>query len=169
MQATLSFRSTTLNDRAKQGFLAGAAALLFPIDWPEPFGLVMIEAMACGTPVIAFRSGSVPEVVDHGITGFVVSDEEEAIQALRRLSELDRRRVRARFEKRFTSRRMAEEYLNHYVKLAPGLNNVKPRELVKIDLPAHSSINPTDDRQSCLVGITDGVLEKNPGQTEAGP
>ena len=61
-------------DHAKQGVLAGAAALLFPIDWPEPFGLVMIEAMACGTPVIAFRSGSVPEVVDHGITGFVVSD-----------------------------------------------------------------------------------------------
>ena len=93
-----------VNDLAKQGFLAGAAALLFPIDWPEPFGLVMIEAMACGTPVIAFRSGSVPEVVDHGITGFVVSDEEEAIQAIGRLAELDRRRVRAQFEKRFTSR-----------------------------------------------------------------
>lgn len=132
-----------VNDRAKQGFLAGAAALLFPIDWPEPFGLVMIEAMACGTPVIAFRSGSVPEVVDHGITGFVVSDEEEAIQAIGRLGELDRRRIRAQFEKRFTSRRMAEEYLNHYA-LASDLNNVKPQGLVKIDLPAQLPKNTTD-------------------------
>jgi glycosyltransferase involved in cell wall biosynthesis len=81
--------------------------------------LVMIEAMACGTPVIAFRSGSVPEVIDHGITGFVVSDEEEAIQAIKRLGELDRRRIRARFEKRFTSRRMAEDYLKHYAALTP--------------------------------------------------
>src|SRR6201991_4260695 len=107
-----------VNDATKQPFLAQAAALLFPIDWPEPFGLVMIEAMACGTPVIAYRSGSVPEVIDHGITGFVVSDEEEAIQAIGRLSELDRRRVRAQFERRFTSRRMAEEYLQFYQKLA---------------------------------------------------
>jgi glycosyltransferase involved in cell wall biosynthesis len=111
-----------VNDRAKQGFLAGAAALLFPIDWPEPFGLVMIEAMACGTPVIAFKSGSVPEVVDHGITGFVVSNEEEAIEAIGRLRELDRRRVRAQFEKRFSSRRMAEEYLGHYTALASHQN-----------------------------------------------
>jgi glycosyltransferase involved in cell wall biosynthesis len=129
-----------VNDRAKQGFLAGAAALLFPIDWPEPFGLVMIEAMACGTPVIAFRSGSVPEVVDHGITGFVVSDEEEAIQAIGRLSKLDRRRVRAQFEKRFTSRRMAEEYLNHYAALAPEVNNVKPQKVAKIDLQTQPPI-----------------------------
>jgi glycosyltransferase involved in cell wall biosynthesis len=133
-----------VNDQAKQGFLAGAAALLFPIDWPEPFGLVMIEAMACGTPVIAFRSGSVPEVVDHGITGFVVSDEEEAIQAIGRLGELNRHRIRAQFEKRFTSRRMAEEYLNHYTALAPGLNNVKTQGLVKIDLPAHPPMKSTD-------------------------
>ena len=133
-----------VNDRAKQGFLAGAAALLFPIDWPEPFGLVMIEAMACGTPVIAFRSGSVPEVVDHGITGFVVSNEEEAIQAIGRLGELDRRRIRAQFEKRFTSRRMADEYLNHYAGLAPDRNNVKPQGLVEIDLLAHSPMNTTD-------------------------
>jgi len=133
-----------VNDRAKQGFLAGAAALLFPIDWPEPFGLVMIEAMACGTPVIAFRSGSVPEVVDHGITGFVVSDEEEAIQAIGRLSKLDRRRVRAQFEKRFTSRRMAEEYLSHYAALAPKVNNVKPQKLAKIDLQTQPPITSTN-------------------------
>src|SRR5882724_4891441 len=103
-----------VNDEAKEKFLAGASALLFPIDWPEPFGLVMIEAMACGTPVIAFRSGSVAEVVDDGVTGFVVDGEAEAIQAIRRLDELDRRRVRAHFEQRFTARRMAEEYLHHY-------------------------------------------------------
>jgi glycosyltransferase involved in cell wall biosynthesis len=103
-----------VNDRAKEQFLAGAAALLFPIDWPEPFGLVMIEAMACGTPVIAFRSGSVPEVIDDGITGFVVGGEDEAIAAIRRIGELDRRRVRAQFEQRFAAGRMAKEYLRHY-------------------------------------------------------
>jgi glycosyltransferase involved in cell wall biosynthesis len=103
-----------VNDQTKQPFLADAAALLFPIDWPEPFGLVMIEAMACGTPVIAFRSGSVPEVIDEGVTGFIVADEAEAIQAVQRVKELDRHIVRARFEQRFTARRMAEEYVGHY-------------------------------------------------------
>lgn len=107
-----------VNDRTKEEFLAGAAGLLFPIDWPEPFGLVMIEAMACGTPVIAFRSGSVAEVVDDGITGFVVNDEREAIAAVKRLGELDRRRVRAHFEQRFSAARMAKEYLRHYEMLA---------------------------------------------------
>jgi glycosyltransferase involved in cell wall biosynthesis len=115
-----------VNDRAKQPFLAGASALLFPIDWPEPFGLVMIEAMACGTPVIAFRSGSVPEVVDDGITGFVVSNEAEAIEAIGRLGELDRHRVRAQFEKRFSAGRMAEDYLRHY----QGLSNIKKERVV---------------------------------------
>jgi glycosyltransferase involved in cell wall biosynthesis len=103
-----------LDDRAKNNLLSGAAALLFPIDWPEPFGLVMIEAMACGTPVIAYRRGSVPEVIDDGITGFVVDNEDEAVSAIRRIGELDRIRVREGFERRFTARRMAEEYLSHY-------------------------------------------------------
>ena len=107
-----------VNDATKRQFLADAAALLFPIDWPEPFGLVMIEAMACGTPVIAFKSGSVPEVIDDGITGFVVPGEAEAVEAIGRLSELDRREVRRHFEKRFTTRRMAQEYLRHYKALA---------------------------------------------------
>jgi glycosyltransferase involved in cell wall biosynthesis len=103
-----------VNERTKANFLASASALLFPIDWPEPFGLVMIEAMACGTPVIAFRRGSVPEVVEHGVTGFIVDDEEEALQAIKYLPDLDRSRVRAGFERRFTARRMAEEYVRHY-------------------------------------------------------
>ncbi|MBI2738266.1 MAG: glycosyltransferase family 4 protein [Rhodospirillales bacterium] len=103
-----------VNDETKEAFLAQAAALLFPIDWPEPFGLVMIEAMACGTPVIAFRHGSVPEVIDEGVTGFVVDDEEGAVRAVGRLAELDRRQVRACFERRFTASRMASEYVALY-------------------------------------------------------
>jgi glycosyltransferase involved in cell wall biosynthesis len=103
-----------VNDKTKEEFLANAAGLLFPIDWPEPFGLVMIEAMACGTPVIAYRHGSVPEVIDEGVTGFVVDSEEEAVRAVRRLGEIDRRQVRACFERRFTARRMATEYVALY-------------------------------------------------------
>jgi glycosyltransferase involved in cell wall biosynthesis len=89
-------------------------ALLFPIDWPEPFGLVMIEAMSCGTPVIAYRCGSVPEVVDDGVTGLIVGDETEAVAAVKRVSALDRRGVRKRFEERFTTQRMVNDYLDLY-------------------------------------------------------
>jgi glycosyltransferase involved in cell wall biosynthesis len=109
-----------IDERRKADFLCGASALLFPIDWPEPFGLVMIEAMACGTPVIAFRSGSVPEVVDEGVTGFVVGSVEEAVEAVGRIPEIDRVAVRAAFEKRFTVERMARDYLAIYEGL-PGL------------------------------------------------
>jgi len=98
----------------KSTFLGKARALLFPIDWPEPFGLVMIEAMACGTPVIAFRNGSVPEVIEDGVTGFIVDDAAGAIQAARHVHELSRTRVREAFERRFTARRMAEDYLRLY-------------------------------------------------------
>jgi len=101
----------------KGDLLKGASALLFPIDWPEPFGLVMIEAMASGTPVIAFRRGSVPEVIEEGVTGFIVDNEEEAVAAVARVPELDRRLVRATFERRFSARRMAEDYLRFYEKL----------------------------------------------------
>ena len=102
-----------IDDAQKSAFLGGAMALLMPIDWPEPFGLVMIEAMACGTPVIAFRSGSVPEVVEHGVTGLIVDSEAAAVAAIRNeLAQLSRPRIRARFEERFTARRMAEEYLD---------------------------------------------------------
>jgi glycosyltransferase involved in cell wall biosynthesis len=91
--------------------------LLFPIAWPEPFGLSMIEAMACGTPVIAMRNGSVPEVIDEHITGFIVDDEDQAVAAVRKLHSLDRARVRRVFEERFTARRMADDYLNVYRRL----------------------------------------------------
>jgi glycosyltransferase involved in cell wall biosynthesis len=109
-----------VDDKTKEGFLAGASALLFPIDWPEPFGLVMIEAMACGTPVIAFRRGSVPEVIEDGISGFIVDSEEDAVRAVKRLPSLDRRKVRQAFERRFTARRMANDYVRHFEKLLSG-------------------------------------------------
>ena len=106
-----------INDHQKPEFLSGAHALLFPIDWPEPFGLVMIESMACGTPVIAFNRGSVPEVIDHGVSGFIVHDEASAVASLDRLGELDRATVRATFDRRWTARRMAEDYLDLYEEL----------------------------------------------------
>jgi glycosyltransferase involved in cell wall biosynthesis len=103
-----------INEQQKTRFLAGARALLFPIDWPEPFGLVMIEAMACGTPVLALRCGSVPEIVDDGITGAIVETVEEAVAALPRVIALDRQAVRRRFEQRFSVARMARDYVALY-------------------------------------------------------
>ena len=103
-----------IGDHEKSDFLSGAIGLLVPIDWPEPFGLVMIEAMACGTPVIAYNRGSVPEVIDEGLTGFIVEDEISAVAAVNRLSQLDRGAIRRRFEARFTARRMALDYLAAY-------------------------------------------------------
>jgi glycosyltransferase involved in cell wall biosynthesis len=112
-----------INDQEKSEFLSGAIGLLVTIDWPEPFGLVMIEAMACGTPVIAFNRGSVPEIVEDDITGYIVEDELSAVNAVNRITQLDRRQVRKRFEERFTARRMALDYLAAY------------REVIKIDRP----------------------------------
>ncbi|ODN63754.1 glycosyl transferase, partial [Burkholderia cenocepacia] len=100
-----------ISESEKTEFLGNAHALLFPIDWPEPFGLVMIEAMACGTPVIAFKRGSVPEVIDNGVSGFVVEDELSAVAALKRLDTLPREKVRAAFEARFSSKVMAQNYV----------------------------------------------------------
>ncbi len=104
----------------KNEFLGDAAALLFPINWPEPFGLVMIEAMACGTPVIAFPRGSVPEIIDPGITGFLVNDVEEAATAVKSISAINRTACRQQFERRFTARRMSEDYLALYQRLVSG-------------------------------------------------
>lgn len=101
-------------EREKHEFLGQAIALLFPIDWPEPFGLVMIEAMACGTPVVAFRHGSVPEVLEDGVTGFIVDNIDDAVAATARCAQLDRRRIRARFEQRFSAERMAQDYRRVY-------------------------------------------------------
>jgi glycosyltransferase involved in cell wall biosynthesis len=102
---------------AKQEFLGNAYALLFPIDWPEPFGLVMIEALACGTPVIAWRCGSVPEIMQDGVTGFVVDSVEEAVEAVRQVAALDRGTCRRVFEERFSARRMARDYVALYQRL----------------------------------------------------
>jgi glycosyltransferase involved in cell wall biosynthesis len=107
-----------IGDADKGQFLGGARALLFPIDWPEPFGLVMVEALACGTPVVAFRNGSVPEVVDDGVTGFIVDNLDDAIAATRRAVQLDRRTCRAVFERRFSATRMASDYVRLYRAIA---------------------------------------------------
>jgi glycosyltransferase involved in cell wall biosynthesis len=106
-----------LGEEEKHSLLQGAAALLFLIDWPEPFGLVVIEAFACGTPVLAYRNGSVPEIVDDGITGFIVSNQDEAFAAADRFGELDRARCRRVFEQRFAAKRMADDYLAIYRRL----------------------------------------------------
>jgi glycosyltransferase involved in cell wall biosynthesis len=103
-----------ISEAEKSEFLGDAAGLLFPIDWPEPFGLVMIEALACGTPVIAFRAGSVEEIVDDGVTGFVVASVPEAVEAVGALGRLDRAACRRAFEKRFTATRMAKDYVRIY-------------------------------------------------------
>jgi glycosyltransferase involved in cell wall biosynthesis len=107
-----------VNERQKADFLGRAMAVLFPIDWPEPFGLVMIEAMACGTPVVAFRCGSVPEVIDDGVSGFIVDSLDAAVDAVRGCGELDRARVRQCFERRFSAERMARDYVALYRRLA---------------------------------------------------
>ena len=106
-----------INEHQKTQFLGEAQALLFPVDWPEPFGLSMIEAMACGTPVLAFRCGSVPEIVDDGLTGAIVDTMEQAIAALPHVIALDRTKVRQRFEQRFCATRMATDYVDVYRRL----------------------------------------------------
>jgi glycosyltransferase involved in cell wall biosynthesis len=119
-----------INDHQKTQFLSEADALLFPVDWPEPFGLAMIEAMACGTPVLAFRCGSVPEIVEDGVTGAIVSTVDEAIAALPHVIALDRQSVRKRFEQRFSATRMAKDYVGVYRSLlassqfASGLDEI---------------------------------------------
>jgi glycosyltransferase involved in cell wall biosynthesis len=114
-----------IGDSQKSEFFGRATALLFPIDWPEPFGLVMIEALACGVPVVAFRGGSVPEILDDGVTGFIVDTMDEAVEATRRAARLDRRRCRAAFEKRFSAGRMVADYLTLY-RIAIGQRLMRP-------------------------------------------
>lgn len=111
-------------DPEKNGLIGNAMAMLFPIDWPEPFGLVMIEAMACGTPVIAFPCGSVPEIVNHGLNGYICRNIEEAVSTLTQIDKFDRKACRAVFERRFTAKRMADDYVRVYESLiSPATNN----------------------------------------------
>jgi glycosyltransferase involved in cell wall biosynthesis len=125
-----------INENAKSEFLGQAAGLLFPIGWPEPFGLVMIEAMACGTPVLAFRCGSVPEIVEDGATGCIVSDIDQAVGAISKLLALDRRTIRSRFEERFSSARMAADYIRVYQKILRKNSAPEPQPSSLAALPA---------------------------------
>jgi glycosyltransferase involved in cell wall biosynthesis len=109
-----------IGEEQKGAFLGEALGVLFPIDWPEPFGLVMVEAMACGTPVVAYRKGSVPEVMADGVTGYVVDNDEEAVAAVRRLDRISRTRCREVFEQRFTAERMARKYVDAYQRVRIG-------------------------------------------------
>jgi glycosyltransferase involved in cell wall biosynthesis len=151
-RSDVEFIGEICEDR-KQEFLGNAAGLLFPIAWREPFGLVMIEAMACGTPVVAFDNGSVPEVLEDGLTGFISTTEDQAVDAVRSLGTLDRNRIRREFERRFTAQHMAQNYLKLYVGMS------KPRRLPAVGLKAvgdeiltrarlsreHSVTQPTSD------------------------
>lgn len=131
-----------INERQKTAFVGNARAMLFPIDWPEPFGLVMIESMACGTPILAFRNGSVPEVIDDGLSGYIVDTEEEAVSVLKQTVRLDRRRVRRRFEERFSASRMAADYVSVYEK-------VLDRQIVPSQpRVVNGLVRPGRDRQS---------------------
>jgi glycosyltransferase involved in cell wall biosynthesis len=131
-----------IGEHQKAQFLGNAAALLFPIAWREPFGLVMIEAMACGTPVVAFNNGSVPEILEDGLTGFIVQSEDDAVKALQSISRLDRCRIRAEFERRFTAQHMARNYLKLYsrlVKSRHAANAAYARDYVPMSLGAQSA------------------------------
>jgi len=129
-----------INEHQKGAFLGNASALLFPIDWPEPFGLVMIEAMACGTPVIAFHAASVPEVIEPGRSGFIVRSIDEAVEAVSRLPELDRAVVRACFDRRFSSERMACDYLEIYRALPGVLAPTTPVQLLRGNSALHVAV-----------------------------
>ena len=135
-----------ISDREKAAFLSGALGLLMPVDWPEPFGLVMIEAMACGTPVLAFNRGSVPEIVDEGVTGFIVEDEASAIATVGRLLSLPRDVVRGRFADRFTARRMAHDYLSIYTAVIANQTAVLPKS--RILPPLHAADSSVDTRSA---------------------
>jgi hypothetical protein len=152
-----------------------------PIDWPEPFGLVMIEAMACGTPVIAFDRGSVPEIIENGMTGFIVANEDEAVLALSRLPEISRPMVRRRFEQRFTARRMAEDYVGVYRHLVkaptavwdsqPAVLKVRPSSQARlhgqVTMRRASAAASADSRLRSPAFMPAESLASSAGQTDA--
>ena len=142
-----------ITDRDKNEFLGSAYALLFPIDWPEPFGLVMIEAMACGTPVIAYNSGSVPEVMEDGVTGFIVEDLDDAAKAVSRVCDVSRARCRETFERRFAANRMASDYIEIYKRLIET-DMRKSRTGVLTSAPSLVSIDEANQTTS----VTDATL-----------
>jgi glycosyltransferase involved in cell wall biosynthesis len=154
-----------ISDHEKSAFLSGALALLATIDWPEPFGLVMIEALACGTPVIAFNRGSVPEIVEHGLTGFIVEDEAGAVSSVDGISQLSRQTIRERFEHRFTARRMAQDYLAVYRDLMEAAEPL-PRLVARLRAVRNSFglARPTAAAQSGL-----GRVSGNSSQTRPKP
>jgi glycosyltransferase involved in cell wall biosynthesis len=138
-----------INDAEKNDFLGEAAALLCPYDWPEPFGLVLIEALACGTPVLAYRQGSIPEIIDHGITGYICDNVGEMAQAVAGIPLIDRKQCRAVFEKRFTVERMAKDYLNLYESLAAA--SVRPSVMARSASPVHAGTMQTLAPQTDVV------------------
>jgi glycosyltransferase involved in cell wall biosynthesis len=170
-----------ISDAEKLAFLSGAIGLLMPIEWPEPFGLVMIEAMACGTPVIAFNRGSVPEIIENGMTGFIVANEDEAVLALSRLPEISHVVVRHRFEQRFTARRMAKDYVGVYRHLVeaptamrdsqPAILKVRPSSQARLHgLPAMRRAGgaaSADARLGSAAFIPAEPLAPSAGQTDA--
>jgi glycosyltransferase involved in cell wall biosynthesis len=133
-----------ISDAQKDEFLGAAAATLFPIDWPEPFGLVMVESAARGTPVLAFRSGSVPEVIENGVTGLIVADVEEAVAAIPRVLSLPRDRVRAGIERRFDVRRMANDYLAVYERLLAERAAPVVRDVPDFAITQGTPLEPSD-------------------------
>jgi hypothetical protein len=148
--------------REKDQFLGNAYAMLFPFDWPEPFGLVMIEALACGTPVIAWRNGSVPEIIEDGATGFVVQSVEEAVEAVRRVGWLDRATCRTAFEQRFDAARMARDYVEVYRRLVhDGPERVRSVPAASGPAAVATCHGPGRRRLSCppapLLGVLPGV------------
>jgi glycosyltransferase involved in cell wall biosynthesis len=154
-----------IGDRDKADFLGNADALLFPIDWPEPFRLVMIEAMACGAPVIAFRRGSAPEVIDDGVSGFLVDDVSQATAAARRIAELDRARARQAFERRSDIERVARQYVQIYRRLAGAeqthreeqRRNGFAQSLIPKAHPGDRSIQVNVARTGLAQGLYDGA------------
>jgi len=141
-----------IGDREKQEFLGNAYALLFPIDWVEPFGLVLIEAMACGTPTIAFRQGSVPEIIDDGVTGFTVDSVGQALHALEKIPRLDRARCREVFEQRFSSRRMAADYIRAFERLVEAKRSLRPASF------RHKETTRTPTAANARVARPDGLV-----------